>query len=123
MIVNIFNKRNQVQVGKLTDFKNIKTLIRKIPFFGKWVSFLYLRFKLSKRSLRLQIKRLSSTPFVKRREQKLILHCCHHRVGTVWFQPILMAVASKYGLNFQSGWAEWPEKKPKYFYNFIAILT
>lgn len=33
----------------------------------------------------------------------LIVHCCHHRSGTVWFTRVLETVARRYGLLFQSG--------------------
>jgi hypothetical protein len=33
----------------------------------------------------------------------LIVHCCHHKVGTVWFENVLSAVARHFGLRFFSG--------------------
>jgi hypothetical protein len=33
--------------------------------------------------------------------QKLIVHCCHHRVGTDWFDGVLGAISQHYGLRFQ----------------------
>jgi len=32
----------------------------------------------------------------------LLVHCCHHKVGTVWFSNILRSVGREYGLRFQS---------------------
>ncbi|WP_103028895.1 sulfotransferase domain-containing protein [Salinibacter altiplanensis] len=31
----------------------------------------------------------------------LLVHCCHHRSGTVWFTRVLSTVARQYGLHFQ----------------------
>jgi len=33
----------------------------------------------------------------------LLVHCCHHRSGTVWFTRVLETVARQYGLHFQAG--------------------
>lgn len=33
----------------------------------------------------------------------LLVHCCHHRSGTVWFTRVLSTVARQYGLHFQEG--------------------
>jgi len=33
--------------------------------------------------------------------EKLIVHCCYHKVGTVWFSSILSAVAKMFDINFQ----------------------
>lgn len=33
----------------------------------------------------------------------LLVHCCHHRSGTVWFTRVLSTVARQYGLHFQAG--------------------
>ena len=40
----------------------------------------------------------------------LIVHCCHHRSGTVWFTRVLSTVARRYGLRFQA--AEQEALKP-----------
>lgn len=45
------------------------------------------------------LRRLFSKPFVDGRGQ-LIMHCCHHKVGTVWFKDVLEAVGREYGLPF-----------------------
>jgi hypothetical protein len=34
---------------------------------------------------------------------ELLVHCCHHRSGTVWFTRVLSTVARRYGLHFQAG--------------------
>ncbi|WP_263785474.1 sulfotransferase domain-containing protein [Salinibacter grassmerensis] len=31
----------------------------------------------------------------------LLVHCCHHRSGTVWFTRVLSTIARQYGLRFQ----------------------
>ena len=33
----------------------------------------------------------------------LIVHCCHHKVGTVWFHNVLSAVARDFGLRLYRG--------------------
>jgi len=33
----------------------------------------------------------------------LIVHCCHHKVGTLWLTRVLRAVAAEYGLRFFAG--------------------
>ena len=33
----------------------------------------------------------------------LIVHCCHHKVGTVWLTNVLSAVAASFGLRLYSG--------------------
>jgi hypothetical protein len=33
----------------------------------------------------------------------LVVHCCHHKVGTFWFQNVLSAVAADFGLRMFSG--------------------
>lgn len=45
------------------------------------------------------LRRLFSKPFADGRGQ-LIVHCCHHKVGTVWFRNMLDAVGREYGLAF-----------------------
>lgn len=49
-----------------------------------------------------QLKRTIKTPFTDRTSRRLILHCCHHKVGTTWFRNILSQIAREYGLAFQS---------------------
>jgi hypothetical protein len=34
---------------------------------------------------------------------ELLVHCCHHRSGTVWFIRVLSTIARHYGLHFQAG--------------------
>ncbi len=49
--------------------------------------------------LKKEIKRKFRNPF--HSDQKLIIHSCYHKVGTVWFRRILSTIAAYYGLNFQ----------------------
>jgi len=50
-----------------------------------------------------QLNRLvTEDPFVEGGPE-LIVHCCHHRSGTVWFTRVLSTVARQYGLHFQLG--------------------
>lgn len=46
-------------------------------------------------------KRLVKSPFTG--PEHLIVHCSHHKVGTVWFKRILERLAKEYGLNLYSG--------------------
>ncbi len=57
-----------------------------------------------------ELKRVSRRPFARflspfRREdqQPVIIHCCYHKIGTVWFGRILREVAAHFGLSFGSG--------------------
>ncbi len=45
-------------------------------------------------------------PFEERQAPSLIVHCCYHKVGTVWFGRILADVAAEFGLAPQGG-AQW----------------
>lgn len=44
------------------------------------------------------IRRLLTNPFAQGRGH-LLIHCSHHKVGTVWFKNVLRAVAKEYGLR------------------------
>ncbi len=52
-------------------------------------------------SVKNKITRRLTTPFASLQNRPLIIHCCHHKVGTVWFRNILSGVAREYGLAFQ----------------------
>ena len=43
----------------------------------------------------------SISPFIDTNTPQLIVHCCHHKVATVWFLRILKAIANHYDLQFQ----------------------
>jgi hypothetical protein len=42
------------------------------------------------------------SPFTRRAGRPLLVHCSHHKVGTVWFKRVLKAVADSYGLRFEA---------------------
>lgn len=42
------------------------------------------------------------TPFKNQKSKKLIIHCCHHKVGTSWFTNVLNGIAEEYNLQFQA---------------------
>lgn len=46
---------------------------------------------------------ITGWPFDGRGRKRLIVHCCHHKVGTVWFQRVLLNVSRAYGLSFCGG--------------------
>jgi hypothetical protein len=57
-----------------------------------------------------ELKRISRRPFARRlspfaqgREPEVIIHCCYHKVGTVWFGRVLREVAAHFGLSYGSG--------------------
>lgn len=43
------------------------------------------------------------SPFTNRNDQPLIVHCCYHKVGTVWFGRVLREVAAEFGLRLGAG--------------------
>lgn len=47
------------------------------------------------------VRRRLRCPFREAGRQPLLLHCAHHKAGTVWFLLVLRAVAERYGLRFQ----------------------
>jgi hypothetical protein len=69
---------------------NAYTLARRLPWKMR-------------RSLKHARKRVVGAPFQSRSSRKLVIHCCHHKVGTVWFQTVLRRVAEHWGLAYQSG--------------------
>lgn len=42
------------------------------------------------------------SPFTRKAGRPLVVHCSHHKVGTVWFKRVLEAVADNYGLKFEA---------------------
>src|SRR5580658_2077812 len=50
-------------------------------------------------ALRSRLRRLTRTPFGAGGPTVLV-HCAHHKVGTVWFQRVLSTMAGYYGLRF-----------------------
>jgi hypothetical protein len=46
--------------------------------------------------------RLKRGPFLAIAGRPLLVHCSHHKVGTVWFKRVLEVVAKTYGLHFEN---------------------
>lgn len=42
-------------------------------------------------------------PFNEDEKRPVIIHCCYHKIGTVWFARILKEVAAEFGLSFDQG--------------------
>jgi hypothetical protein len=40
-------------------------------------------------------------PFGRDRHPGLVVHCCHHKVGTVWFEQVLRSVSRHFGLAYE----------------------
>jgi len=55
------------------------------------------------RRLRRQAVRATRHPFTGRGPHPVIVHCTHHKCGTVWFANVLLGVSRHYGLNFRIG--------------------
>ncbi len=61
------------------------------------------------RRARLEAKALTRRPFAtllnpfNGPERPSILHCCYHKVGTVWFARVLREVAAEFGMSFGTG--------------------
>jgi hypothetical protein len=55
-----------------------------------------------------RLVRTVRSPFADRHNKPLIVHCAHHKAGTVWITNVLRSIASKYGLRFQvsNDWSE-----------------
>ena len=58
-----------------------------------------------------ELKKVSRKPFAKQLspfrsdvQKPTIIHCCYHKIGTVWFGRILREVAAHFGLSFGSGY-------------------
>ena len=49
---------------------------------------------------RFHYNRWTRNPFANE-QTGLLVHCCHHRSGTVWFWRVLSTVTHRYGLRFQ----------------------
>lgn len=70
-----------------------------------------MRTKLYKARLRLgvAVKRLTRWPFYDRLNpfegdgRPVLIHCCYHKVGTVWFLRVLREVAAHFGMRFGVG--------------------
>ncbi len=62
-----------------------------------------LELKTRLRKAKCNLNRIAKkTPFLEDSSSEFIIHCCHHKVGTVWFSRILQGIAIEYGLYFQN---------------------
>jgi len=43
-------------------------------------------------------------PFESRESSPAIIHCCYHKVGTLWFGRILRDISAEFGLSFKIGY-------------------
>jgi hypothetical protein len=69
-----------------------------VPIVSKLVDNLGIRpVQLAVRS---RVRRMTRSPFDPKQGAALLVHCAHHKVGTVWFQRVLSTVAGFYGLRF-----------------------
>jgi hypothetical protein len=59
-----------------------------------------LRLRPAHLAVRSRVRRLTRTPFGAGQSPAVLVHCAHHKVGTVWFQRVLSTVAGFYGLRF-----------------------
>ena len=47
------------------------------------------------------LRRAFKNPFASPVNRPLLVHCGHHKAGTVWFREVLLSVAGSHGLRFQ----------------------
>ncbi len=52
-------------------------------------------------ALRRRVRRRLRTPFTAAAGDAVLVHCAHHKVGTVWFQRVLATLCTAYGLRFE----------------------
>ncbi|MGO8872610.1 MAG: sulfotransferase domain-containing protein [Acidimicrobiales bacterium] len=50
---------------------------------------------------RQEVLRAFRNPFVSQSDRPLLVHCSHHKSGTLWFQQVLLAIVRPYGLHYQ----------------------
>jgi sulfotransferase family protein len=48
-----------------------------------------------------KIARATTSPFASRSERPIIVHCSHHKAGTVWFIMVLVTLTRPYGMRLQ----------------------
>ena len=61
------------------------------------------KIKIAKRFRKAARRNLPSPFQAQSQARPLIVHCCHHKVGTVWFKRVYSAVADRYGLRLHAG--------------------
>ncbi len=49
------------------------------------------------------LRRAFTNPFASRGPRPLLVHCGHHKSGTVWFRRVLLSVGRHYGLRYRNG--------------------
>ena len=49
------------------------------------------------------LRRTFLNPFEHRAHRPLLVHCGHHKAGTVWFRRIMLTVIRPYGLRYRTG--------------------
>lgn len=49
------------------------------------------------------LRRTFTSPFEARGARPLLVHCGHHKAGTVWFRSVLLTVCRHYGLRHRNG--------------------
>ena len=86
---------------------------------------MFLKFKQQiKRTKRKIKKNFIETPFINKKSRKLIVHCCYHKVGTVWFTNILKEIADAYMLNFyRSGSKIKPLKNTDIYMQYHSCIS
>jgi len=72
-------------------------------------------------NIKQKIKRNIRQPF--ERDQKLIIHACYHKIGTVWFANVLKTIADFYGLNFQKCKPNKLKKETEIFFDDHSLLN
>ena len=70
-----------------------------------------------------RIKKKFRTPFVNvDGQKKLIVHCCYHKVGTVWFIRVLREISRYYGLNFQCCQQSYLKRDTDIFMEYMSCV-
>ncbi len=67
-----------------------------------------------------RIKQKLRTPFINCDQQKLIVHCCYHKVGTAWFIRVLRSIARYYGLSFQCSTQSHLQRNTDIFMEYMS---
>jgi hypothetical protein len=58
------------------------------------------------RRARRELLRTIRNPFPRGTPRQLVVHCGHHKAGTVWFRQVLLSIIGHYGLRQQEGKAD-----------------
>lgn len=64
----------------------------------------------------LKIRRRGKLPFADD-EERLVMHCCHHRVGTSWFSNVMKTVAKEFRLPYVANDQNLLGQGPAVFFN------